>query len=376
MATRPLALLVPLALVCGCAASGRTRMIEGLVPADPAEVAMDGNLLRAAAERLDSERHHGIDSMLVVRRGRLVSEHYWNGYDAATLHDLRSVTKSITALLVGIALERGLLGDLHDPAMPYLAAAYPGLRADDDPPITLEDLLTMRSGLACDDRDRRSPGHEDRMVRARDWTRFFLTLPRTHKPGERTQYCTGGVVTLGRIVAEAAGRTIPDFADEHLFAPLGIHAHAWRHFDRGRQTDTGGHLHLRPRAMAKLGQLVLQRGVWDQGDIVSGAWIDAMTAVQTRMDADQQPYGYLWWRVQAKLRAQTIDLIYASGNGGQYIFIAPSLDLVAVFTGSNYNDPAAGRPFAILGEYILPAALGPAPPQRLAHSPTASSPAS
>ena len=344
-------------------------MVEGWVTATPAEVDMDGSLLRAAVARLDGERRHGIDSMLVVRRGRLVAERYWNGHDMATLHDLRSATKSVTSLLVGIALDRGLLGDVHDPALPYLARAYPRLAVD--PAITLEHLLTMRSGLACDDRDRRSPGHEDRMYRARDWPRFFLELPRSDAPGERTTYCTGGVVALGRIVAEASGQSIAAFASESLFAPLGILTYAWRSFDGRRQIDTGGHLRLRPRAMAKIGQLVLQRGVWDQGEIVSGAWIDASTAVHTRFTDDRRPYGYLWWQVQVvqprgtAVDARRIDVVYAAGNGGQYIFIAPALDLVVVFTGSNYNSPTGERPFAILGEYILPAALAHQPAKPL-----------
>lgn len=364
-------LLAALALIActlaACAAPrvrGRTRYVEGWVTATPAEVAIDGELLRAAIARISGERRHGIDSLLVVRRGRLVAEHYWNGHDMATLHDLRSATKSVTSLLVGIALDRGLLRDVHDPAVPYLARAYPQVAAA-DPPITLEHLLTMRSGQACDDRDRRSPGHEDRMYRQRDWVRYFLELPRTHTPGEYTQYCTGGVVTLGRIVSEAAGVSLADFAAEALFVPLGIQAYAWRRFDRRSQIDGGGHLHLRPRAMAKIGQLVLQRGVWDSGDIVSGAWIDAATAVQTRFADDHRPYGYLWWRARATIpvgaAVQSVDLILASGNGGQYIIIAPGLDLVVVFTGSNYDSPASERPLEILGEYILPAALTPAP---------------
>lgn len=356
---RSLVLLALAGALTACAPlRGRTRMVEGWVTARPAEVDMNGDLLRAAVRRLDGERRHGVDSMLVVRRGRLVAERYWNGHDMATLHDLRSATKSVTSLLVGIAIDRGVLGDVHDPALPYLTRAYPRPSASTTAPvITLEHLLTMRGGLACDDRDRRSPGHEDRMMRSRDWTRFFLELPRLHAPGERAVYCTGGVVTLGRIVAEASGTPIAEFAGEALFGPLGILAYAWQTFDGGQQIDTGGHLRLRPRAMAKIGQLVLQRGVWDQGDIVSGAWIDASTAVQTRFAADDRPYGYLWWRVQAVIDARMIDLIYAEGNGGQYIFIAPALDLVVVFTGSHYNSPKAGRALGILGEYILPAAL-------------------
>lgn len=360
---RRLAVLLALAATLSACASTRavlrSRLVEGWVEAEPAEVAMDGALLQAAAARLDRERGHGIDSMLVVRRGRLVAEHYWNGQTMASLHDLRSATKSVTSLLVGVARDRGLL-DVHGPALPHLARAYPGLAADDaGPPLTLEHLLTMRSGRACNDRDRRSPGHEDRMYRARDWLRFYLELPRPHLPGTRTQYCTGDVIALGRVLAEATGQPVDVFADEALFAPLGIQAYAWRRFDRGRQIDTGGHLRLRPRAMAKIGQLVLQRGVWDSHDIVSGAWIDVSTAEHTRFHDDQRPYGYLWWRSRYQDGARALDLVYASGNGGQYIFIVPALDLVVVFTGRNYNSPAAGRPWAILGESIIPAALAP-----------------
>src|SRR5687767_15867917 len=110
---------------CAGPRRARTRMVEGWVTATPGEVDMNGELLRAAVRRLDGERRHGIDSMLVVRRGRLVAERYWNRYDMATLHDLRSATKSITSLLVGIALDKGLLRDVHDLALPYLSRAYP-----------------------------------------------------------------------------------------------------------------------------------------------------------------------------------------------------------------------------------------------------------
>lgn len=359
---RALALLAVAVLTfTGCATQqrlGSRRPVEGWVVAEPSEVGMDGALLRAAAERIGGERRNGIDSMLVIRRGRLVAEHYWNGHDMATLHDLRSATKSVTSLLVGIALDRGLLGSVEDPVKRYLGRVYPELTgAGDDPAITLEMLLTMRSGRACDDRDPRSPGQEDKMYKSRDWVRFFLALPQVDPPGARTQYCTGGVVTLGRVVAEASRMSFAEFAARQLFGPLGIQVAAWSRFDGGRQIDAGGHLYLRPRAMAKIGQLVLQRGVWDGDDIVSGAWIDRSTAEQTRFTADGRPYGYLWWRMQARLGARSIDVIFADGNGGQYIFVAPALDLVVVFTGHSYNSAAAARPLAILGEYILPAAL-------------------
>ncbi|AXW61199.1 hypothetical protein CJO94_03795 [Ralstonia solanacearum] len=139
----------------------------------------------------------------------------------------------------------------HSSTMPYAAST---LRHG----ITLEHLLTMRSGLACDDRDPASPGQEDRMYQERDWVRYFLELPVAAPAGTVAHYCTGGVVALGRVVAEASKQPIPTFANAVLFGPLGISNARWADFDAHRQTDTGGHLALRPRDMAKIGQLVLQ----------------------------------------------------------------------------------------------------------------------
>jgi hypothetical protein len=212
------------------------------------------------------------------------------------------------------------------------------------------------------------------MYRARDWTRHFLELRANHRT-RRTHHSTAPAAwsRSGASSPRPPGHPDPRLRRASTCSPRSASTPThWRRFDRGRQTDTGGHLHLRPRAMAKLGQLVLQRGVWDQGDIVSGAWIDAATAVQTRFSADQRPYGYLWWRAQARLRARD-DRPHLRRRQRRPVHLhRPRLDLVVVFTGSNYNDPAAGRPFAILGEYILPAAhraAAVAPTPGAAHAP-------
>jgi CubicO group peptidase (beta-lactamase class C family) len=187
-----------------------------------------------------------------------------------------------------------------------------------------------------------------------DWISFFLSLPKAAAPGTQTFYCTAGVVTLGRIVSESSKMSIQDYSTRNLFAPLGITNSRWATFDSGRQTDTGGHLYLRPRDMAKIGQLVLQGGKWNGAQLVSQEWITKSTSQHTIIDGNRK-YGYLWWLDSYKVGSKTYNAHMARGNGGQYIIVVPELDMVVVFTGENYNSPAQQRPFEVLVNYILPA---------------------
>jgi CubicO group peptidase (beta-lactamase class C family) len=326
---------------------------EQLLSVLPSEVETDGELLRHAMSDLPPASEHGLRSMLVMRRGKLVLEAYWNGYDKNAQQDLRSATKSITSLLVGIAIDRKFVKGIAEPLRTYLEPVYPNASALQQN-ITLEDLLTMRSGLACNDRDEGSPGQEDRMYRERDWVGYFLHLPTVSPAGQATHYCTGGAVVLGRVISEASKRSVPTFADEFLFGPLGIKGAHWSDFDNHKQTDTGGHLSLRPRDMARIGQLVLQGGTWKGQQVLPRAWIEQSTSEHTRIDG-RKPYGYLWWRLLVPYHDSHVSAIFAGGNGGQYIFVVPELELVTVFTGGNYNSRKAQRPFQIMNQYILPA---------------------
>ena len=354
---------VPLLLVyllCGCSAPKPVAHVSGpdtqpWVTATPAEVSMDGALLQQAVATLPLPAEHGLHSMLVVRHGKLVQEVYWNGYDQDAQQDLRSATKSITALLVGIAIDKHIVKGVNEPLGTYLEAAYPHAPALAHG-ITLEHLLTMRSGLACDDRDPASPGQEDRMYQERDWVRYFLELPVAAPAGTAAHYCTGGVVALGRVVVEASKQPVPAFANEVLFGPLGISNARWADFDQHRQTDTGGHLALRPRDLAKIGQLVLQGGMWNGKQLVSRTWIEQATSEHTLIDKSRKSYGYLWWRASAPYQGRHVQIVYASGNGGQDVFVVPELDLVAVFTGGNYNSSKAALPFQLMSKFVLPAA--------------------
>ncbi|WP_181373326.1 serine hydrolase domain-containing protein [Massilia glaciei] len=315
--------------------------------AAPGEVGMDAATLQLA---LNDESFRS--SIIVQRHGKPVLEHYWKGYDKNTLHEIRSATKSITSLMTGIAIDKGVLKGVDQPISELLGAAYPG-RPALTRNITVGHLLTMSSGLDCDDFDESSPGHQKNMYPTRDWPDFILNLSQRSTPGTQARYCTGGVTTLGRAISEASKLSVPAFAEQHLLAPLNITTMKWVTYDNGKHSSAGGLASLRPRDMLKIGQLVLQKGKWEGRQIVSEEWIAESTRSHVALFPARNRYGYLWWFGTVPLGNRLLQVHYASGNGGQYIFVIPELDMVVVFTGQNFNANTDTSTFQILTQYIV-----------------------
>jgi CubicO group peptidase (beta-lactamase class C family) len=316
----------------------------------PASVGMDAATLAQAPAAVKSDS--GISAILVMRHGQPVLEQYWNGYDQDTLHDIRSATKSITSLLVGMAIDQHALGGVDDTVAQWLGTDYPGAPVLSRG-LVLENLLTMQSGLACNDWDGASPGNEEHMYGAQDWVQFWLGLAQAAPPGSVESYCTGNAVALGHILSNATRQSVQDFAQANLFGPLAITSARWNTYD-GNRADTGGHMHMRPRDMIKIGQLALQRGQWNGAQLVSGAWIDALSTQHGAFDASPADgYGYLWWHSTEQWKTP-VDMFYANGAGGQFIFVVPQLDLVAVMTGENYNETTKiDDAYRLMGAYII-----------------------
>jgi CubicO group peptidase (beta-lactamase class C family) len=327
-------------------------MDDPLPTSSPESSGVDVSALEGLSERLDREEHR-LHSLLVARGGALVFEEYFSGYAASNPHDLRSATKSITSLLVGIAIDRGVLSGVETGMMQHLGPVYPHVSDKGD--IQLQHLLTMSSGLDCDDGNRSTRGQEDRMYRSADWVDYFLTLERTSAPGDTTRYCTGGVVALGEVVAQSAGMGLDVFAEEALFGPLGIRNYRWASFNDGHGVDAGGHLLMTPRAMAKIGMLVLQGGDWDGHSLVSASWITESTRPRTSIGGI--PYGYLWWSSPLLYGTKSVDVLWASGNGGQTIFIVPEYELVCVFTAGYFNSEEAQSVFEIFRNVVMPSVV-------------------
>jgi CubicO group peptidase (beta-lactamase class C family) len=307
-------------------------------------------------QELERGGHAGIESFILKTDGAIVGR-----YVAPQLTkkppDLRSATKSITALLVGIAIDRGEISSIRAKVADLLPNYRDLLTSDPaKAQLTIEDLLTMRSGLACNDWDEKSPGHEDKMYRKRDWVAFWASQPMQASPGERFSYCTGNAIALGAILSNATGVPPDQYAATHLFGPLGITHADWARWNRGKSVDTGGHLRLAPDDLLRVGELVLARGVAGGQRLVSDEWITAMTTPRAEIPGQSQQYGYLWWLDHTKIPGlpQT-PLWWAQGNGGNLLIVLPGVSSVVVVTGTRFNRPDGLEPLFWLRDRILPA---------------------
>ena len=296
-----------------------------------------------------------IHSVLVERHGKLVLEEYFYGYTADRLHDLRSASKSFTSLMAGIAMDRGAAFTM---ATPVEKIFPPEARAGVDPRkarITVGELFTHSSGLACDDNDDSSPGNEDTMQSQetqRDWFRYVLDLPMAHDPGTVYAYCSGGINLAGGVIARATGAWLPEFFDRYVARPLGIRRYAMNLMPDG-QGYSGGGVHMRPRDLLKFGQLYLRGGDWRGRRVVSEKWVRESTAGQ--MDSPSGSDGYGWHRNTLRANGRDYAEFEANGNGGQFLIVVPDLDLAVVFTAGNYGQYGVWRKFRdeLVPKYVL-----------------------
>ena len=265
-----------------------------------------------------------LHSLLVSRHGEVVLERYFNGRRATSQANIKSASKSVISALVGIAVHRGFIPSVTQP----IAAYFPDVLSKADPrrAITIEDLLTMRSGL-----ESTSNRNYGAWVQSGNWVRYALSRRLLADPGDRMQYSTGNTHLLSAILTKATKRTTRQFAQEVLARPLGFTLAEWLRDPQGVYFG-GNEMSMTPRQMLAFGELYLNRGRVKGVQIVPEQWIDASFVPRGRSDFSEQLYGYGWW-IREMAGRQTH---YAWGYGGQFIVIVPTLNLVVVST-SNPN---------------------------------------
>jgi len=312
-----------------------------------------GNILR--------EDIKNIHSILLVKNGKLIFEEYFYGYDRDTRHMLASVTKSVTSILVGIAIDKQMIGSVNEKVYEFFPE-YKGTRwIDQKYDITLKHVLTMTAGLDWDEITNLHPHPKNPntgMYRTDHPIKYILNKRKVATPGERWNYNSGLTILLGGIIKNTSGWYADKFAQRYLFKPLGIANYQWNEHPDGT-IYTHGDLFLKPRDMAKIGYIMLNQGKWENKQIVSNAWIKE--SIREYIDTFRgYGYGYQWRCGKTLICDQEIEAFWASGTGGQKIYVFPKLDLVVVFTSKIFdNNSGHDRNESLLANFIIPAVVSP-----------------
>ena len=308
-------------------------------------------------------RYGTIHSVLVVRRGRLVVEEYFFGHHRGQLHHLYSITKSVTSLLVGMAMDRLYLSGV-DQRVIDLFPAYRARMAEewgssmhvarDWQDVRLKHLLTMTSGISW------SRGAIHELLSSTDPMEVVFSRPVAITPGKMFRYNDADMQAVAGIIKQATGLYADDFAREYLFGPLGITHFSWTHMDGNPHPHCHGTLCLTPRDMAKIGQLVLDRGTWQGRRLLSANWLQESAKPRERVAKGLDYYGYLWWlEVHTRADGPNRVLQQARGVGSQFIVLCQDQEIVVVITGNNFTrETHFLQPLDMIDTYILPQADG------------------
>jgi CubicO group peptidase (beta-lactamase class C family) len=376
-------------MITGCAPQGNryaytvpVETNDGWQTASLAEKDIDNAPLVSLMNRLHEHKNHLIHSLLLVKDGSLVFEEYFEGEDLDLfdkdflrdgtlnlvhkrftrddLHYCASVTKSVTSQAFGIALDGEYVSDVDDKMLSFFPD-HTDLDSPEKSQISVHHMLTMTTGLPFDEQtypisDPRNDAF--RLYFNEDPVAFVLGKDVVHAPGTFYQYNSGTTVLLGEIIRRTTGQNVPSFADEHLFTPLQISSYEWAEMPKAPGISyTAGGLYLRPRDMAKIGQLMLQDGVWKDRRVLSSDWVrrSVAQAIPVSGGGNVRGYGYQW-----KLgRFGGSDAFWAAGWGGQYIVVLPEQNVVLVQTGGRYRgEKITVNNEEIIEDYILPAIEG------------------
>jgi CubicO group peptidase (beta-lactamase class C family) len=337
-----------LILILPGSATGQGQGAEGMYIYQPPPDLNDGwKVGTLAGEGLDEARitkltnqisegkYQGIHSMLIFRNNKLVHEAYFQGYERDDLQTLFSITKSVTSSLIGIAIDKGMISGVDQPVI-SLIPEYAGFVKDDRfGEIELRHVLTLTSGLEWLEigypySDPLNSQYQQ--VRTDDWVKAVVELPVIDGPGSRWVYNTGSVHMLSAVIKSATGVYADEFAEEHLFKPLGITDYTWNQDPDGYPCTGGTHggLRLRARDIAKFGYVFMNEGMWDTTRVISAGWVkESTTPVIGALGTSRM--GYLWWSSSFTLWERKLDFFYAAGYGGQSLHIVPELNMMIVF---------------------------------------------
>lgn len=316
------------------------------------------NFMRAMVNLpMDSLSSQQIHAVLIARHGKLVLEEYFHGEYRDHSHETRSAAKSITSTLAGAAIRAKRGVTLASPVYAIMnGGKFPDAIEPRKRRITLEHLLSMSSGIDCDDGDDKSPGNESAVIDQSDepdYYKLILRLGTIRDPGEKSVYCSINPHLAGGVLKNASGTSLPDLFSELVARPLGIDRY-YLPLTPTRDAYMGGGVRLTARSFAKIGQMYLDSGVWKGKRILDASYVKKAGAPTYAMSGIH--YGLGWWVIDYPFRGEILEGYFAGGNGGQIVLVIPKLDMVVTFYGANYQDNATFIPQRqYVPQYILPA---------------------
>lgn len=320
----------------------------------------DQTKIEALNKKIAQKRFEKINGIVVIKEGELLIEEYFNGEERSSLHDSRSVGKTIASTMLGIAIEEKYIKseDLELKDF-YNLKSFENYSPSKDK-VTLKSLLTMSSGFLGDDSDFNNPGNEEFMYPTDNWVKFALDLPmQKGKVMEKDYtYFTAGIVVLGDIIHKSVPNGLVSYADKKLFSSLNITNYKWQYTPQGVGNTAGG-IRLRAIDFAKYGQLYKNNGKWNNKQILTKEWVEKSLAKQVeQLNFDNGFYGYLFWNKIYTVNGKDYEVSFCSGNGGNKIFIFKDIPFVAVITSSAYNLPYAHADVdKMMIDHIIPAII-------------------
>ncbi len=314
------------------------------------------DLVKHVAETpMDGIEAPQVHSVLIARNGKLVFEEYFHGFTRTDVHGTRSAGKSYTTTFVAAAIRENDL-QLTTSVLDLLPRQPNQNDQTDAGAMTIEHLITMTSGLDCDDWDQDSPGGEDRMQEQEDqpdWIAFTLGQKMIAEPGTRAAYCSAGQHLAGEAVSAATGTWLPEFYRSRLAEPMQME-HYYLNLDPMGRGYGGGGIYVTPRDFLKVGQLFLNNGQWKGEQLLPPDWVES--AFKRHNEIGDEGYGYGWWAFSYEIDGKTLPAYYAGGNGGQYVIVIPQLDMTIAIMGGNYSQRVMHKSkYEYVPEFILDA---------------------
>jgi CubicO group peptidase (beta-lactamase class C family) len=329
-----------------------TELNDGWETASVTEVGINPENLKEMFRNVLNENYKNIHSFLIVKDGKLVCEEYFYGFHYNMQHKLASVTKSVTSSLVGIAVDKKYIKSVDEKLITYFPE-YTSLFDENKRKITLHHLLSMSAGIKW-----KPVSFEDtsnsltQLVLSKNTVEYVLSQTMQFDPGEKGVYNSGLSLLLGQVVEKASKMPLLKFAQKYLFEPLEITDYEWFKYFDGR-INTGGNLCMKPRDMAKFGNLFLNNGKYKGKQIISEEWVKLSTQHHTNIN--NRNYAYHWWINSMNFKGKNIRAYSAQGLGGEFIFVFPGYKMVIVSTAGNYEDfQTAYQQLEMIYKYILP----------------------